>query len=186
MNVLWLGRCFSNMFLFYFEANVCINCLVVKNSCFSLIIALLRWSLITENINLSRDGQLSSVTRNCQIYSMQLDTLKTGFFNLKDFLNFIIVKRNYLLNNYCSFVSPNFRFKKTRFVNFFTDPVLPNSLSDNVSILFVRHILSSDHVKWANNENQNNFGIAGPRVCLTSNIDLQLSRKWFIYIFPLS
>jgi len=77
-------------------------------------------------------------------------------------------------------------FQKTRFVNFFTYPVLPNSLYDNVSILFVRHILSSDHVKWANNENEHNLGIAGTRVCLTSNIDLQLSHKWFIYIFPLS
>ena len=36
--------------------------------------------MITEYKHLSRDPQLSSVTRNCQIYIMQLDTLKTGIF----------------------------------------------------------------------------------------------------------
>jgi len=30
--------------------------------------------------NVSRDPQLSSVTRNGQIYSIQLDTLSMGFF----------------------------------------------------------------------------------------------------------
>jgi len=34
----------------------------------------------SENNFLSRDTQLRGVTRNCQIYSMQLDTLKSGFF----------------------------------------------------------------------------------------------------------
>ena len=48
---------------------------------------------------MSCDPQLSSVTRNCQIYNMQLDTLNTWFFKLKEFLNFIIVRRNKLLNN---------------------------------------------------------------------------------------
>ena len=71
---------------------------------------------------------MSSVTRNCQIYSMQFDTLNTGFFKLKEFLNFIIVRRNNLLNNKCRFVSPNFRFKDTGIVNFITDPELSSSL----------------------------------------------------------
>jgi len=64
---------------------------------------------------LSRDPQLSSVTRKCHIYSIQLDTLKTGLFFFKEFLNFIIV-------------SPNFRFKEACFVNLFTDPKLSSSL----------------------------------------------------------
>ena len=39
---------------------------------------------------------------------------KNWVFKIKDFLNRIVVKRNYLLNNY---VSLNFRFKVTRFSN---------------------------------------------------------------------
>ena len=76
----------------------------------------------------ARDPQLSSVTRNCQIYSMQLDILNTGFFKLKEFLNFIIVRRNTLLNNECRSVSPNFPFKETRVVYFVTDWELSSSL----------------------------------------------------------
>ena len=49
-----------------------------------MIITLFRWHLITENKHLSRDPQMSSVTRNCQIYSMQLDTLnRVVFFQIK-------------------------------------------------------------------------------------------------------
>jgi len=46
------------------------------------------------NKHLSRDPQLSSVTRNSPIYSIQFDTLKTEIFKLKEFMNFIIVRRN--------------------------------------------------------------------------------------------
>jgi len=59
---------------------------------------------------------------------MQLDTLKTGIFKLNEFTNFIIVRRNILLNKLCSFVSPNFRFKETLSGNVFTDPKLSSSL----------------------------------------------------------
>ena len=84
--------------------------------------------LITTNKHLSHDTQLSSVTRNCQIYSMQLDTIKTGVFKLKKIMNFITVRRNSLYSKLCSFVSPNFRFKETRSVNVFTDPELSSPL----------------------------------------------------------
>jgi len=43
---------------------------------------------------LLRDPQLSSVTRNCQINIMPLDTLMTGIYKWKEFLNCIIVKKN--------------------------------------------------------------------------------------------
>ena len=111
----------------YFEVKVCNKCIVVKTAVL-LDYNIFRCPMITENKHLSRDPQLSSVTRNCQIYSRQLDTLKTGIFNLKKNQNFIIVRRNYVLNNLCSFVSPNFFFKETGFVNFFTDPELSSSL----------------------------------------------------------
>ena len=99
-----------------------------KNSCFCLMLTLFRCPLITENKHLSRDPELSSVTRNCQIYTMPLDTLKIGIYKLKYFMNCIKVKRNNLLNSIYSFVSPDFRFKKTLYVNFFTDPELSSSL----------------------------------------------------------
>ena len=79
------------------------------------------------------------MTGNRQIYFMQLNTLTTGILKLKEFLNFIIVRRNYLLNNICRFVSPNFRFKETHFVNFFTDPELSSSL-----YILKSHIFFSD------------------------------------------
>ena len=47
-----------------------------KNSCFSSMLTLFRCRLITENQHLLRDPELSSVTRNCQIYIMPLETLK--------------------------------------------------------------------------------------------------------------
>jgi len=84
--------------------------------------------LITENKHLLRDPELSSVTRNCQIYTMPLDTLKIGIYKLKEFMNCIKVKRNNLLNSICSSVSPDFRFKETPYVNFYTDPELSSSL----------------------------------------------------------
>ena len=43
-------------------------------------------------------------------------------------MNCIKVKRNNLLNSIYSSVSPDFRFKETSFVNFFTDPELSSSL----------------------------------------------------------
>ena len=99
-----------------------------KNSCFCFMLTFLRCPLITENKHLLRDPELSSVTRNCQIYIMPLDTLKIGIYKLKDFRNFIKVMRNNLLNSIYSSVSPDFRFKETPYVNFFTDPELSSSL----------------------------------------------------------
>ena len=99
-----------------------------NNSCFCLMLTLFRCPLITENKHLLRDPKLSSVTRNCQIYIVQLDTLKIGIYKLKDFMNCIKVKRNNLLISIYSSVSPDFRFKETPYVNFFTDPELSGSL----------------------------------------------------------
>ena len=99
-----------------------------KNSCFCLMLTLFKWPLITENKHLLRDPELSSVTRNCQIYIMPLDTLKIGIYKIKDFINCIKVKRNNLLNGIYSSVSPDFRFKETPCVNVFTDPELSSSL----------------------------------------------------------
>ena len=113
----------------YFEVKVWykMSC-CKKNSCFCLMLTLFRWPLITENKHLLRDPELSSVTRNCQIYIMPLDTLKIGIYKLKNFMNCIKVKRNNLLNSiYCS-VSPDLCFKETPYVNFFTDPELSSSL----------------------------------------------------------
>jgi len=87
--------------------------LLYENSCFSLMFTLVRCPLITENKHLSRDPELSSVTRNCQIYIMPLETLKIEIYKLKDFMNCIKVKRNNLLNSMYSSVSPDFRFKET-------------------------------------------------------------------------
>jgi len=84
------------MFLFYFEAEGCIKCLVIK------VTAMLFDYNIVKMTSDNRKKTLSSVTPNCQIYSMQLDTLNTVvvfFFKLKDFLNFIIDTRSNLLNN---------------------------------------------------------------------------------------
>ena len=92
------------------------------------MLTLFKCPLITENKHLLRDPELSIVTRNCQIYIMPLDTLKTGIYKLKDFMNCIKVKRNNLLNSLYSSVSPDFRFKGTPYVNFFTDPELSSSL----------------------------------------------------------
>jgi len=113
----------------YFEVKVWykMSCFK-KNSCFSLMLTLFRCPLITENQHLLRDPELSSVTRNCQIYIMPLDTLKTGIYKLKEFMNCIKVKRNNLLYSIYSSVSPDFRFKEATFVNFFTDPELSSSL----------------------------------------------------------
>ena len=115
--------------LFNFEVKVWykISC-CKKNSFFCLMLTLFRWALITETKHLLRDPELSSVTRNCQIYIMPLDTLKIGIYELKEFINCIKVKRNNLLNSIYSSVSPDIRFKETPFVNFFTDQELSSSL----------------------------------------------------------
>jgi len=76
------------------------------------MLTLLRCPLRTENKHILRDPELSSVTRNCQIYIMPLDTLKIGIYKLKDFMNCIKVKTNNLLNSIYSSVSPDFRFKE--------------------------------------------------------------------------
>jgi len=99
-----------------------------KNRCFCLMLTLFRCPLITENKHLLRDPELSIVTRNCQIYITPLYTLKIGIYKLKDFMNCIKVKRNNLLNIIYHSVSPDFRFKETPYVSFFTDPELSSSL----------------------------------------------------------
>jgi len=113
----------------YFEVKVWykIYC-CKKNSCFCLMLTLLRCPLITENKHLLRDPELSSVTRNCQIYIMPLDTLKIGIYKLKELINCTKVKRNNWLNSIYSSVYPDFSFKETPCVNFFTDPELSSSL----------------------------------------------------------
>jgi len=127
-------RCYSEVVFYmcfvYFEVKVRYKMSCCKKiSCFCLMLTLFRCPLITENKNLLRDPELSSVTRNCQIYIMPLDTLKIGIiYKLKDFTNCIKVKRNNLLNSIYSSVSPDFRFKKTPYVNLFTDPKLSSSL----------------------------------------------------------
>jgi len=92
------------------------------------MLTLFRCLLITENKHLLCDPELSSVTRNCQIYIMPLDTLKVRIYKLKYFMNCIKVKRNNLLNSIYSSVSPDFHFKETPYINFFTDPELSSSL----------------------------------------------------------
>ena len=113
----------------YFEVKVYIKCFVVrKTAVFCLILTLFRCPLITEKTHLLRDPELSSVTRNCQIYIMPLDTLKIEIYIIKYFMNCIKVKRNNLFNSIYSSVSPDFRFKETLYVSFFTDPELSSSL----------------------------------------------------------
>ena len=125
-------RCYSKVVFYmcfvYFEVKFWYKMSCKKISCFCLMLTLFRCPLITESKQLLRDPELSSVTRNCQIYIMPLDTLKIGIYKLKDFVNCIKVKRNNLLNSIYSSVSPDFRFKKTPYVNFFTDPDLSSSL----------------------------------------------------------
>jgi len=103
-----------------------------SSSC--LIIKLLSWHLVTDNKHLSLDPQLSSVNQNCQIYSMQLDAQKTGIFKLKEFMIFTLVRRNILLNNLYSFVSPNLCFKETRSINFFPESELSSTLYTETKI----------------------------------------------------
>ena len=126
-------RCYSKVVFYmcfvYFEVKVWYKMSCYKTiSCFCLMLTLFRCPLITENKHLLRDPELSSLTRNCQIYIMPLDTLKIGIYKLKDFMNCIKVKRNNLLNSIYSSVSPDFRFKETPYVNFYTDPELLSSL----------------------------------------------------------
>jgi len=98
------------------------------------MLTFIRCPLLTENKHLLRDPELSSVTRNCQIYIMPLDTPKMGIYQLKDFMNCIKVKRNNLLNSIYSSVSPDIRFKETPYVNLFTDPELSSSLYSNHTV----------------------------------------------------
>jgi len=126
-------RCYSKVVFstcsVYFEVKVWYKMFCCKkNSCFCLMLTLFRCTPITKNKHLLRDPELSSVTRNCQIYIMPLDALKIGIYTLKDFMNCIKVKRNNLLNSIYSSVSPDFLFKETAYVNLFTDPELSSSL----------------------------------------------------------
>jgi len=104
------------------------------------MLTLLRCPLITENEHLLRDPELSSVTRNCQIYIMPLDTLKIGIYKLKDFMNCFKLKSNHWLNSIYSSVSPDFRFKETPYVNFFTDPELSSSLYTKLRVQEICYI----------------------------------------------
>ena len=127
----WL--CYSKVVFYmcfvYFEVKVWYKMSwCKKNSWFCLMLTFFKCPLITENKHLFGDPELSSVTRNRQIYIMPLDTLKIGIYKLKDFTNCIKVQRNTLLNCKYSSVSPDFRFKKTPYVNFLTDPELSSSL----------------------------------------------------------
>jgi len=47
-------------------------------------------------------------------------------------MNCIKVKRNNLLNSIYSSVSPDFRFKETPYINFYTDPELSSSLYHDI------------------------------------------------------
>jgi len=121
----------------YFEVKVWYKMSCCKTiSCFCLMLTLFRCPLITENKHLLRDPELSSVTRNCQIYIMPLDILKIGIYKLKDFVNCIKVKSNNLLNSIYSSVFPDFRFKETPYVNFYTDPELSSSLYSTMLLKF--------------------------------------------------
>jgi len=112
----------------YFEVKVWYKMSCCKTySCFCLMVTLFRCPLITENKHLLRDPELSSVTRNCQLYIIPLDTLKIGIYKLKDFIKCIKLKRNNLLNSIYSSVFYRCSFK-TPYVNFFTDPELSSSL----------------------------------------------------------
>ena len=97
-------RCYSKVVFYmcfvYFEVKVLnkMSC-CKKNRCFCLMLTLFSCPLITENKNLLRDPELSSVTRSCQIYIMPLDTPKMGIYKWKDFMNCVKVKRNNLLNS---------------------------------------------------------------------------------------
>ena len=127
-----------------------------KNSCFCLMLTLFRCPLITEHKHLLRDPELSSVTRNCQIYIMPLDTLQIGIYKLKYLMNCIKVKRNNLLNSIYSSVSPDIRFQETPYVNFFTDPELSSSLYE---------ISNNDHFHWE------------PKGLLTGDLQLNIAMK---------
>ena len=94
--VLWLGRSLQYLFCFILKLSCAINVLLLKTAfCYNIV----KLTHGNRKEHLSRDPQLSSVTRNCQIYSIQLDTLITAIFKLKEFMNFIMVKRNILLDN---------------------------------------------------------------------------------------
>jgi len=65
----------------YFEVKVWYKMSCCKtNSCFCSMLTLFRCPLKTENKHLLRDPELSSVTRNCQIYIMPLDIPKMGIY----------------------------------------------------------------------------------------------------------
>ena len=71
----WFGRSFTKCVCFILKQKRVIHVLLSKRL-FCLIKTLLKWPLITENKYLSRDLQLSSVTRYWQTYSMQLDHMQ--------------------------------------------------------------------------------------------------------------
>jgi len=80
--------------------------------------------MITEYKHLSRDPQLSNI-HHLVGYS------KDGNFQIKIIHELYYYKEELCVKQYrklCSFISPFFRFKETRFVNFFTDPELSSSL----------------------------------------------------------
>jgi len=87
-------RCYSTVVFYmcfvYFEVKVLykMSC-CKKNRCFCLVLPLFKCPMITENKHLLRDPELSTVTRNCQIYIMLLDTLNTF-----DFIPYAIIVKS--------------------------------------------------------------------------------------------
>jgi len=60
---------------------MCNTFIVVKTAVlFDYIIV----KMTPDNRHFSRDPEISSVTRNCELYSLQLNTLKMGILNLKN------------------------------------------------------------------------------------------------------
>jgi len=71
-------RSFFTIFFCFILKLMCNKCLVVKTAfCYNIV----KLTPGNRKKHLSRDPQLSSVTRNCQIYSIQLDTLNQQFSN---------------------------------------------------------------------------------------------------------
>jgi len=116
--VLWLGRSLQYLFCFILKLSCAINVLLLKTAFCYNIVKLTpgnrKRTFITWPATVKCDPKLSNLQHSVG-YS------KTAIFKLKEFMNFIMEKRNILLDNLCSFVSQNFRFKETRSVNFLTD-----------------------------------------------------------------
>jgi len=107
------------------------------------MLTLFRCPLITENKHLLRDPELSIVTRNCQLSNLHhaVGYSKDRDLQIKRFYELYQSKAESFVNSIYSSVSPDFRFKETPYVNFFTDPELSSSL---YSILYM-FVLTTGH-----------------------------------------